>query len=272
MAIAYDFDGTLADGNMQESQFLPDINMKSEDFWKEVKEITKEEQADEVLVYMNLMLKKAGESKVPVRRSDFKEQGENIKLFRGVKDWFDRITKYGKEKCVQVEHVLVSSGTAEIFAGTSIASKFSHVYASKFMFNHNDVAVWPALAINYTTKTQYLFRINKGAHDLSDNSKVNELIPHRDRPVPFENMVFIGDGKSDIPCFSLVKEKGGLSIAVYKPRAKGAREEASQHFKDGRVHCVARADYSEGKKLDRIVKANIDAVSARARLIGEEKK
>lgn len=266
MAIAYDFDGTLADGNMQEHQFLPDIGMKPEAFWAEVKRMTKEHQADEVLLYMNLMLRKARHAGVPVRREDFKARGKTIKLFDGVEEWFDRITAYGKAKGVKVDHILISSGNAEIFAGTPIASKFAHIYASKFMFDENGVADWPALAVNYTTKTQYLFRINKDAHDLSDNSRVNQFVPKHERPVPFENMVFIGDGSTDIPCFRLVKEQGGLSVAVYKPRKRGAQGKAEGYVKDGRVHCAAPANYTEGSEMDRVIKANIDAVAARASL------
>ncbi len=266
MTIAYDFDGTLANGNMQEHQFLPDIGMKAEKFWDEVKHLTKEHQADEVLVYMNLMLRKADAAGVSVRLDDFKKRGKKIKLFRGATDWFDRITKYGRSKGVRIEHVLVSSGNAEIFAGTPIASKFTHVYASKFMFDQNGVAAWPALVVNYTTKIQYLFRINKGAHDLSDNAKVNQFVEKHDRPVPFENMVFIGDGSTDIPCFRLIKEQGGLSVAVYKPQTKGAQDKAGQYIKDGRVHCVTPAIYTDGSKLDEIIKANIDAVAARGKL------
>jgi len=264
MTIAYDFDGTLADGNMQEHQFLPDIGMGTKEFWAEVKKLTKKHQADEVLVYMNLMLRKAAASGVPVRREDFKSRGQRIKLFNGVEGWFDRITEYARTKGVRLEHVLVSSGNAEIFAGTSIASKFSHVYASKFMFDENGVAAWPALAVNYTTKTQYLFRINKDAHDLSDNSKVNKMVAKHARPVPFENMVFIGDGSTDIPCFRLIKEQGGLSVAVYKPRARGAQDKANSYILDGRVHAVAPADYSAGKNLDKLIVAQINAVAARS--------
>lgn len=268
MAIAYDFDGTLAPGNMQEHQFLPDIGMTPAKFWSEVKELTKQHQADEVLVYMNLMLRKAAATSVPVRREDFKARGKAIELFDGVVDWFDRMTEYGRSKEVHVDHYLISSGNAEIFAGTPIASKFAQVYASKFIFDENGVAAWPALAVNYTTKTQYLFRINKDAHDLSDKSKVNKFVEKRDRPVPFENMVFIGDGSTDIPCFRLVKEQGGLSIAVFQPHKKGARGEANQYHKDGRVNCVVPAIYSEGGDLDCIVKANIDTVAARGMLTG----
>ena len=266
MAIAYDFDGTLADGNMQDHQFLPAIGVKSAEFWKEVKRVTKQEEADEVLVYMDQMLCKARSAGVPVRRRDFKEKGKTIKLFDGVEEWFDRITNYGRAQGIRVEHYLISSGNAEIFAGTPIARKFTKVYASKFMFDQNGVATWPALAVNYTTKTQYLFRINKGALDLSDNSKINQFVEKRDRPVPFENMVFIGDGSTDIPCFRLVKEQGGLSVAVYKPRARNMRRKAKQYVEEGRVHCITPANYTENSRLDKIIKASIDTVAARSNL------
>lgn len=264
MAIAYDFDGTLAPGNMQEHQFLPDIGIKPTAFWEEVKRLTREHQADEVLVYMNLMLKKADAANAPVRRENFKAHGEKIKLFDGVVEWFDRITEYARTREVRVDHVLISSGNAEIFAGTPIASKFSQVYASKFIFDQNGVAAWPALAVNYTTKTQYLFRINKDAHDLSENSEVNRFIAKQHRPVPFENMIFIGDGSTDIPCFRLVKEQGGLSIAVYKPRTGGTRAKADQYKNDGRVHCVTPANYEAGSRIDNVVKAQIDLIAARS--------
>jgi hypothetical protein len=275
LAIAYDFDGTLAPGNMQEHQFLPEIGIDKDAFWKEVGAVTREKQADNVLVYMNLMLKKAHAHGVPVRHDDFIERGRNIHLFEGVADWFDRINKYGKDKEVRVEHYLLSSGNAEIFEGTPIFSKFKKVYASKFLFDENGVACWPALAVNYTTKTQYLFRINKGAHDISDSIKVNQYIEKKDRSVPFENMIYIGDGETDIPCFRLLKEQGGLSIAVYMPGKKGARGKAEQYRKDGRIHCVVPASYTDGSKMDQIVKAYIDSVSARctlAGLFGEDEK
>jgi phosphoserine phosphatase len=266
MVIAYDFDGTLADGNMQEHQFLPDIGMKPKAFWTEVNQIARQEQADEILVYMNLMLRKAAAAGVPVRREDFKRRGEEITLFEGVQDWFDRIKTYGRSRGVAVEHYLISSGNAEIVAGTTIASKFTKVYASKFLFDANGAAQWPALAINYTTKTQYLFRINKGAHDISDNAAVNRFVEKKDRPVPFENIVFIGDGLTDIPSFRLVKDQGGLSIAVFKPYTKGARRKAEQYVKDGRVHAIVPANYVENSDLDNIIRANIDAIAARAAL------
>lgn len=131
------------------------------------------------------------------------------------------------------------------------------------MFDANGVAQWPALAINYTTKTQYLFRINKGVKDISDNAAVNQFVPKAERPVPFENIVFIGDGATDIPCFRLVKEQGGLSVAVYTPNKRGGRDKADQYRRDGRVHVVAPAAYTEGTELDKIIKAQVDLVAVR---------
>lgn len=263
MAIAYDFDGTLAPGNMQEHQFLPDIGMSPPAFWAEVKRTAHLHQADEVLVYMNLMLRRAEVHNVPVRRDDFKARGKTIRLFEGVIDWFGRMNEYAKTKGVDLKHFLISSGNEEIFAGTPIAKRFEAVYASKYIFDANGAAQWPALAINYTTKTQYLFRINKGVKDISDNAAVNQYVPKSERPVPFENMVFIGDGATDIPCFRVLKEQGGLSVAVYTPNKKGGRDKAEQYRKDGRVHSVVPAIYTDGSDLDRIIKAQIDVVAAR---------
>lgn len=263
LAIAYDFDGTLAPGNMQEHQFLPDIGTTPASFWAEVRSTAEKHQADEVLVYMNLMLRKASAHNVPVRREDFKARGKTIQLFDGVVEWFGRMNEYAKARGVTLKHFLISSGNEEIFAGTPIAKRFEAVFASKYLFDANGVAQWPALAINYTTKTQYLFRINKGVKDISDNAAVNQFVPKAERPVPFENMVFIGDGATDIPCFRLVKEQGGLSVAVYTPGKKGGRGKADQYRKDGRVHAVAPAIYTDGSDLDKIIKAQIDLVAVR---------
>ena len=263
MALVYDFDGTLAPGNLQENSFIPDVGMKPSDFWDEVDQRAKAEQADRILMYMFLMLDKAKSGKIPVHPEDFKKRGAEVMFFAGVEDWFDRITAYGKSQRVNVEHYIVSSGNAEIIQGTTISSKFKYIYASKFMFDENGVACWPALAVNFTTKTQFLFRINKGSHDISDERAINKFVEMKDRPVPFPNIVYVGDGETDVPCFRLVKDLGGLSIVVFRPRNKSARDKANNLIRDGRAHCLAPADYRDDKELDRIVKAQIDLVAGR---------
>lgn len=265
LAIVYDFDGTLAPGNMQEHNFIPSLGMTSDEFWGEVNELVRSNGADKILMYMKLMVEKASHKRQRETKEEFKKHGRTIAFFEGVEEWFDRITCYGKERRILVEHYLVSSGNGEIIAGTSIASKFARIYASKFVFDEYGAPVWPAQVINFTTKTQYLFRINKGALDPTDESGINEYVKEDKRPVPFKNMIYIGDGETDVPSFRLVKDLGGLSIVVYPPKMKNARSEAKQYFKDGRVNCVVPADYTEGKSLDLVVKSRIDEVSARAR-------
>ena len=277
LAIAYDFDGTLAPGNMQERDFIPKIGMTSKDFWGEVNELCREHEADNILVYMGLMLNKALSAKVSVRKADFEDFGAKLDFFDGVEPstggdgekitgWFGRINEYGKQSGVRVEHYVISSGIREMIAATRIAREFKMIYASSFWYDHNGVAHWPALALNYTTKTQYLFRINKGSPHVYDHTKINRWVPMEDRPVPFANIVFIGDGDTDIPCFRLVKDQGGHSVAVYRPKAKKAKERANDLVEEGRAHFIAPADYRDGKDLDRITKAIIDKISHDAHL------
>ena len=272
LAIAYDFDGTLSPRNMQEFDFVPKIGMSSKEFWKEVSTLAKEHNADNILMYMKHMLDKAREAKVPVRRADIQRYGKSVELFPGVTDWFGRIDDYGRKREVNVQHYIISSGIREMIEGTPIAKKFAAIYASSFVYDHNGVAQWPALAINYTTKTQYLFRINKGVKEVHDNNRINDYIPQHDRPVPFENMVFIGDGDTDIPCFRLVKEQGGHAIAVYKPKTRGAKGKAEKLIRDGRVNFMAAANYEDNNEVDRIVKGIIDKTAADWHLRGLGKK
>ena len=266
MAISYDFDGTLAPGNMQEYDFIPALNMLSNQFWTSVSQLAKKHEMDPILAYMHAMLDEADKAKVAVRKANFKSFGANIVLFPGVKGWFSRINTYAKAKGVRLEHFIISSGIREMVEGTSIYKEFKKVYASGFMFDHNDVACWPALAVNYTTKTQYLFRINKGSLDVHDNSIINRYVPKDQRPVPFEHMVFVGDGETDIPCMRLVKDQGGHSIAVYNSGKRGAKAKAEQLVNDGRATLVATADYQEHGAIDLAVKAIIDKIEASSRI------
>jgi hypothetical protein len=247
---------------MQERDFIPAIGMKKSSFWKEVKALARQHEGDEILMYMRVMLEKAEAARVEVRRQNFLDFGKKLQLFRGVTDWFDRINTYGKESGLRVTHHVISSGIREMILGTSIKKHFANVYASSFLYDHHGVAKWPALALNYTTKTQYLFRINKGAHSVFEHDKVNEYIPPEKRAVPFTNMVFIGDGETDIPCFRLVKDQGGHSIAVFRPHTPAAKSRAKKLLADGRVNFTTPADYSVGKAIDLAIKAIMEKIAA----------
>lgn len=261
LAICYDFDGTLAPGNMQERDFIPDVGTNTTDFWAEVSKEAKAHNADNILIYMWLMLQKAEAAKVPVTKEQFANFGKKVALFKGVEDWFDRINVYAKESGVDIVHYVISAGIREMIQGTGISKHFKQIYASSFCYDHHGVAKWPAVAMNYTTKTQFLFRINKGAEELWDHSKINTYIEPRSRKIPFSQMVFIGDGETDVPCFRLIKSQGGHSVAVYQPNKKGASTRATKLFDQGRISHFAQADYTEGKPLDTIIKAIIDKVA-----------
>jgi hypothetical protein len=260
MAICYDFDGTLAPGNMQEHNFIPALGMEPMAFWERTKELAQEQDSDEILAYMKLMLDLAHEARLPVRRGDFHALGSKIEFFPGVDAWFPRINAQAAVKGIKLEHFIVSSGLREMIEGTRIAREFAKIYASGFMYDENGVARWPALAINYTTKTQFLFRINKGTREAYDDSIINAFVPKEERPVPFENIVYIGDGATDIPCFRLLKQEGGFSIAVYPANDDESRSKVEELTAGGRVNLIAPADYSIGSIIDDAVSAFMDKI------------
>ena len=229
-AIAYDFDGTLAPGNMQEHSFIPALNMKAEEFFKASNEQAVRHEGDPILLYMHRMLVEAHARGVPHRRTDFQQHGTQVSLFEGVEGWFPRITEAGRKFGLDVRHFIISSGLREIIEGTAIGKCFERIYASGYLYDEHDVAIAPALAINYTNKTQYLFRINKWKLDVADHRGVNAAMAKADRPVPFGRMIFIGDGDTDVPCFRTVTEQGGTSIAVYRPHTKGANPDFPDDF------------------------------------------
>ena len=219
IAIAYDFDGTLAPGNMQEYNFIPDLNMDKGEFWREANEMAKKHDMDEVLAYMHLMLIKAKEQNLDLREGSFVKYGEKITFFEGVESYFERINAYAAAQNLHLEHFIISSGLREIVKGTRIAKHFKTIYASGFQYDDNGIACWPALGVNYTNKTQFLFRINKGIYNSYDNTLINKSMPEDERAVPFSNFIYIGDGETDVPAMKMVNLYGGTTIAVYNPNS-----------------------------------------------------
>ncbi|OGE88288.1 MAG: phosphoserine phosphatase [Candidatus Doudnabacteria bacterium RIFCSPLOWO2_02_FULL_49_13] len=255
IAICYDFDGTLSPKSMQEYGYIQELKITPKNFWAEAKKLAKEQKADEILTYMHLMLEKATrQNGVQVTSKAFKNFGKNLKLFKGVKSWFKRINQYARTHGIKCEHYIISSGIKEMILGSEISKEFKYIYASSFIYDQYGRAIWPAHALNYTTKTQCLFRINKGLLDPSDNTKINSYLPEAERPIPFSRMVYIGDGDTDIPCMKLVKEQGGYSIAVYKPGSQKKKPQARGLLKVHRVNFVTPADYRNGSPLDKQIK------------------
>lgn len=264
IAIMYDFDKTLSTKDMQEFGFIPKLSMSSEQFWGEVSALQKSENMDPVLAYLRHMLKKASEKGVRVTREAFVELGKDIEYFPGVEDWFSRIDDYGRQNGVTIEHYVISSGIKEIIEGSSIKDRFEKIYACEFLYDENGVAVWPKLTVNYTNKTQFLFRINKGVLDVWDDKNLNTYVPDEERRVPFRNMIYIGDGLTDVPCMKLVKSNKGQAIAVFRKYKKGV---AAQLMSENRVDFITEADYRDGGELDGIVKTIIKKMATVEKLV-----
>lgn len=272
MAIAYDFDGTLAPGNMQEHNFLPALGVKPGKFWSKAKNKAKENDMDEILAYMQLTIDEAFKKELSIKEADFISYGNGITLFQGVETYFNRINTYASERGIKIEHYIISSGLREFIKGTKIAKYFTYIFASGFEYNPSGQAVWPALAINYTNKTQYLFRINKGIKNSYDNESINKYTPQEDRHIPFERILYLGDGETDVPAMKMIKYQKGVAIAVFNPKARAKKNKKSPKqicellLEQNRADYIAPADYSENSELDKLIKLNIDKIAAEVNL------
>ena len=262
VALVYDFDGTLSPGNMQEFGFIQAIGKTPEEFWKMSDEIAKGQDASNILAYMKLMFDEARKSGITLRRDDFRKFGEQIELFPGVPGWFRLINEYGKSKGVRIEHYINSSGLAEMIEGSPIAGEFKRIFACSFLYNDQGEAVWPGVAVDYTAKTQFLFKINKGILSIRDNKRVNESQLDENKRIPFPAMIYFGDGETDVPCMKIVKMFGGNSIAVYNQKSERKRHIATKLLRQHRVNFICPADYGKDSKMYRIVCAIIDKIKA----------
>ena len=264
-AFAYDFDGTLAPGHMQDHAFIPDeIGMDRAAFWAEVDALARAQRGDPILAYMHLMLAKARTAKLELSLDSWRRRGAALPLFPGVEDWFDRQNARAQQLKLDLCHFIISSGNRELIEGSAIARHFERIYASAFLFDGREDAVGPALAVNYTSKTQYLFRINKWTLEEWDTVAINKAMPKDRRPVPFDRMAFFGDGFTDIPTMRLVTDQGGAAIAVYNPDDPKSMAAALELREDGRAQLAGPADYREGAPLDRLAETLLTEMAARA--------
>ena len=261
LAICYDFDKTLSPDDMQAQGFIQSLNVDVNEFWQESNTLAKEHDMDNNLAYMYMMATKSY-GKQFLTKEVLADYGSKVALYNGVSTWFERICQYGLKQGVQIEHYIISSGLKEMIEGTEMAKNgaFKKIYASTFMFDDKGVAVWPAQAINYTNKTQFLFRIQKGVLDINDPG-VNDYIRPEEQRVPFRNMIYIGDSDTDIPCMSLVNVNGGHSIGVYDPDSKN-KDKVYKMMQHHRIRYYASADYTDGSDLDTVVKQIIQKTAA----------
>ncbi|MBQ6734785.1 MAG: haloacid dehalogenase-like hydrolase [Lachnospiraceae bacterium] len=268
LAICYDFDKTLSPDDMQAQGYIQSVGYDVADFWKETNELSEANDMDRNLAYMYKMFMES-RGNFYLKKETLQEYGSKVKLFPGVTEWFERIRAYGKEQGVIIEHYIISSGLKEMIEGTSVAKAgaFEKIYASSFFYDEKGIAIWPAQVVNYTNKTQYLFRIEKGVLDINDPG-VNTFFPPDEIRVPFRNIVYIGDSDTDIPCMKLVHVYGGHAIGVYNPEGEN-KTKVYNMLRDGRIRHFAPADYREGKELDLLVKEIINYTASNEALVSK---
>lgn len=267
VAIVYDFDKTLCSEDMQNYSFIPALGMTPSEFWGATSVFSEKTNVERILSYMYMMVYMAKKKGIKLTKEYLKSLGKDIKYFNGVTTWFKRINEFGESLGVTVEHYLVSSGTKEIIDGCSIADEFTAIYGCEFLYDDDGLPVWPKLTINYTAKTQFIYRISKGVLDITDDNNVNKRTTNR--RIPHQNIVYLGDGMTDVPCMSLVKENGGKSIAIY---TKESKDKAMELYNENRVNFICRADYSSGSQLERVLKLIINSVAISSELINIENK
>ena len=264
IAFLYDFDKTLCTTDMEDYAFIPSLGYTPAEFWGKANACGWENRMDGLLAYMYTMIQECAAQNIKLDRAFLNHCGESIQLFPGVREWFARINAFGESLGVQVEHYVISSGLREIIEGSGIAQEFREIYACEFYYNENGDACWPKLDVNFTNKTQFVYRINKGILDVSRDKELNDSMPDDSKRVPFTNMIYMGDGLSDVPCMKMMRAYGGQAIAVYQA---SNRQGVEKLLADGRVDFIFPADYREGMELDRTVRDILRKMTITDRLL-----
>lgn len=251
IALLYDFDKTLCTTDMENYTFIPALGYTPAQFWQKANGFGRDNHMDGLLAYMYTMIHECREQNRRLDRDFLVRCGRDMVLFPGVREWFRRINAFGQQLEVEIEHYVISSGLREIIEGSGIAHEFREIYACEFFYNEEGLACWPKLDVNFTNKTQFVYRINKGVLDVSDDKTLNDSMPDDSKRIPFTNMIYVGDGLSDVPCMKMMRAYGGQAIAVYQEENRQGVEDL---LSKGRVDFIFPADYREGTTLDSTVK------------------
>ena len=263
VAIIYDFDKTLCDRDMQEYSFIPNLGMNPKDFWEKTNEFSAKEKMDKILACMYMMLHETKNNNKHITKEYLNNLGKDIDFFPGITDWFERINEYGNKLGLQIEHYIISSGLKEIINGTKISKHFKEIYACEFLYDDNGYAVWPKMSVNYTAKTQFLSRINKGVLDISNDESLNRKMLDENRRISTKNMIYLGDGFTDIPSMRMTRENGGYAIAVYQ---KDDKKIVYNLLNDNRIDFYAKADYQENSDIDKLMKTILNNIAIKSKL------
>ena len=269
IALVYDFDGTLIPKTMQDYTIIPRLKLRSEKFWSDIMEEAEATDGEVMMIYMRQLITRANSMNIKITKNEFKMMASKIKYFKGVLTWFDNINKYLKHnhKRIKVAHYVISAGHHEILESTAIRKKLKNVFGSQYYFNEQGHATFPKVVVTDTAKTQFLFRINKGKEKVSDS--INSHMPEGLRPIPFENMIYIGDGLTDVPSMALIKKQNGHSVSVYPKGSKKQKKVSNDLLAAKRVDFIAEANYARNSVLFKRICLIIDMISARIKYRNE---
>lgn len=261
VALIYDFDNTLSTRDMQEFTFIPALGMTADEFWAASDKLAHTSEMDHILAYMYLMATKAREKGISLSREALREMGRDVEFFNGVHKWFGRINAYGESLGLEVRHYILSCGLKSMIEGCGIAHEFYNIFACDYLYNKNGEPLWPSIAINYTSKTQFLYRINKGVEDIGEDAKLNMYMSRDERAVSFDQMIYIGDGLTDVPSMKLVRQRHGYAIGVYKKPS-----DATYLVDQNRVDFYLKCDYAEGGEIDTAMKAILEQIATKIKV------
>ncbi|MFV0322699.1 MAG: HAD family hydrolase [Alphaproteobacteria bacterium] len=252
IAFVYDFDGTLTPQDSFTYSVLPALGMDRFRFWENVDKLGSHKQADPHGAGM-LYLKQLAESQnITLTRDWFAATASNLTFCEGIEsEWFPHINSFASALGFKPRHYIISAGQLEVIEACKIAPEFDGIYANEFFYDDNGKAQWPAHIVNSTNKLQFLFRIHKGLFDLGNYLELYEHMPHINRLVPFENIIFIGDGETDVPCMKVTKNRGGLALSVYPN--DDYRNTAQRLYAQNRVEACFRADYRKNSPLSQYI-------------------
>jgi len=269
IALVYDFDGTLIPKTMQEYTIIPRLKLDSDKFWSQIIKEANDTEGEIMMIYMRQLITHAESMNINITREEFKLMASKIKYFKGVETWFDNINQYIKSKHhkIKVAHYVISAGHHEILESTSIHHKLTNVFGSKYYFDDKGRATFPKNVVTDTAKTQFLFRINKGKEKVSDS--INSHMPEDKRPIPFENMIYIGDGLTDVPSMALIKKQNGHAVSVYPKNSKEQKKVSADLLSAKRVDFIAEANYTKSSILYKRICLLIDMISARIKYTNE---
>lgn len=266
IALVFDYDQTLSPRYMQDDVLFPEFGIHPASFWQKCNELVKDQQWDGELAYLKCLLDYLSMDQVSNKRLE--ELGANLEFFPGVSEMFEEIprlclTPQHKAVGIKVEYYIISSGLKALLDGSPLRHLVKEIYGCEFGEDAQGKISFPKRTISHTTKTQFLFRINKGL--LSYEQDVNDHMPDDLRPIPFENMLYVGDGPTDVPCFTVMKRFNGHALAVYNPLDDSRRsfDKCFNLIQTSRVKHIAPADYQAGSHLRLILEKMVTSMANR---------